>query len=332
MGLSQALLQIENLKTVFQNTKSAITVVDDISFSMNKGETLALVGESGCGKSMTSLSIMGLLPGTGKIAQGKIMFEGNDLTKKSVEDISKIRGNKIAMIFQEPMTSLNPVLKIGDQMTEGLILHHKLSKKEAEARAIERLNLVGFARAADIMNEYPHQLSGGMRQRVMIAMAMSTDPQLLIADEPTTALDVTIQAQVLELMRDVKAEFETSILLITHDLGVVAEMADRVVVMYAGKVVEEASVFDVFEKSSHPYTEGLLKSVPNLEADQTRLYSIRGNVPTPEEFPIGCRFAPRCDKAMDHCFDHAPDLYRIGDRHQVRCFLYHPEKGTFSHE
>lgn len=328
--MSQDLLQIENLKTVFQNTKSVVTVVDDISFSIKKGETLALVGESGCGKSMTSLSIMGLLPGTGKVAEGKILFEGDDLTKKSIDGISKIRGNKITMIFQEPMTSLNPVLKIGDQMTEGLMLHHKLSRKEAEERAIERLKLVGFARAVEIMNEYPHQLSGGMRQRVMIAMAMATDPKLLIADEPTTALDVTIQAQVLELMRDVKSKFDTSILLITHDLGVVAEMADRVVVMYAGKIVEEASVYDVFEKPSHPYTEGLLKSVPNLEADQTRLYSIRGNVPTPDEFPKGCRFAPRCDKAMSHCFDHAPDLYQVGENHQVRCFLHHPEKETLS--
>lgn len=328
--MSQDLLQIENLKTVFQNTKSVVTVVDDISFSIKKGETLALVGESGCGKSMTSLSIMGLLPGTGKVAEGKILFEGEDLTKKSIDGISKIRGNKITMIFQEPMTSLNPVLKIGDQMIEGLMLHHKLSKKEAEARAIERLKLVGFARAVEIMNEYPHQLSGGMRQRVMIAMAMATDPKLLIADEPTTALDVTIQAQVLELMKDVKSKFDTSILLITHDLGVVAEMADRVVVMYAGKIVEEAGVYDAFEKPSHPYTEGLLKSVPNLEADQSRLYSIRGNVPTPDEFPTGCRFAPRCDKAMSHCFDHAPDLYSVGENHQVRCFLYHPEKETLS--
>lgn len=326
--MSQELLQIHNLKTYFFSDSGKVPAVDGVSLSVKRRETVALVGESGCGKSITSLSIMGLLPGSGKIVEGEIIFNGENLVEKTDAEMEHIRGNEISMIFQEPMTSLNPVLTIGEQIMEGVIGHQKVSKEEARARAIQMLKLVGFPRAEEIIFEYPHQLSGGMRQRVMIAMAMATNPKLLIADEPTTALDVTIQAQILELMREVKEKFETSILLITHDLGVVAEMADRVVVMYAGKVVEEAGVAELFEKPSHPYTEGLMRSVPSLEESQKRLYSIRGNVPSPDELPKGCRFAPRCDKAWDRCFASEPELKEIAPGHSVRCFLYQPEEGN----
>ncbi|SEN56956.1 ABC transporter ATP-binding protein [Lihuaxuella thermophila] len=326
--MSQELLQIHNLKTYFFSDSGKIPAVDGITLSVKRRETVALVGESGCGKSITSLSIMGLLPESGKIVDGEIIFNGENLVKKTDAEMERLRGNEISMIFQEPMTSLNPVLTIGEQIMEGIILHRKVSKQEARERAVQMLKLVGFPRAEEILSEYPHQLSGGMRQRVMIAMAMATNPKLLIADEPTTALDVTIQAQILELMREVKEKFETSILLITHDLGVVAEMADRVIVMYAGKVVEEAGVEELFEKPSHPYTEGLMKSVPSLEESQQRLYSIRGNVPSPDELPKGCRFAPRCDKAWDRCFASEPDLKEIAPGHAVRCFLYQSEEGN----
>jgi oligopeptide/dipeptide ABC transporter ATP-binding protein len=239
----------------------------------------------------------------------------------------RIRGNEISMIFQEPMTSLNPVMTIGNQIAESLILHQGLDKKAARLRTVELLKLVGFPRAEEIVDEYPHQLSGGMRQRAMIAMAVACNPKLLIADEPTTALDVTIQAQILELMREVKEKFDTAILLITHDLGVVAEMADRVVVMYAGRVVEEADVFRLFEQPAHPYTEGLLRSVPSLEEEQKRLYSIRGNVPSPDEWPKGCKFAPRCEKAWEKCRLAEPELMEIAPGHRVRCFLHETGEG-----
>ncbi|MCS1350658.1 ABC transporter ATP-binding protein [Mechercharimyces sp. CAU 1602] len=326
--MSDTLLQVRNLKTHFFTDDGTVPAVDGIDIEVKKGETLGLVGESGCGKSMTSLSIMGLIPGTGKIVEGEIIFEDTDLTKKKDIEMERIRGNHISMIFQEPMTSLNPVLKIGDQLTEGLLIHHKLHKEEAWKRAIEMLKLVGFSRTEELMKEYPHQLSGGMRQRVMIAMAMACNPKLLIADEPTTALDVTIQAQILDLMREVKDKFESSILLITHDLGVVAEMADRVVVMYAGRVVEEAPVEELFENPSHPYTQGLMKSVPSIDDDGTvdRLYSISGNVPAPDEWPTGCKFAPRCEHAWDRCLQADPELYELGTGHRTRCFL-HDAKG-----
>jgi oligopeptide/dipeptide ABC transporter ATP-binding protein len=324
--LTQSVLEIRNLKTYFATDAGLVPAVDGIDLKINKKETLALVGESGCGKSITSLSIMGLVPSNGKIIEGEILFEGEDLTKKSEEELTQIRGNQISMIFQEPMTSLNPVLTIGDQLTEGLIRHKGLKKSEARAKAIEMLKLVGFPRAEQIIDEYPHQLSGGMRQRVMIAMAMATNPRILIADEPTTALDVTIQAQILELMREVKEKFDTSILLITHDLGVVAEMADRVVVMYAGQVVEEADVYTLFEQPCHPYTEGLMRSIPSLEEDQERLNPIRGNVPLMTELPKGCRFAPRCDKAFERCYSEKPDLYTVSNGHRVRCFLHEPQQ------
>lgn len=325
--MSQPLLQIRNLKTYFFQDEGVVPAVDGIDLEVKRRETLALVGESGCGKSITSFSILKLLPERGKIVDGEILFEGKELLSLSEREMVRIRGNEISMIFQEPMTSLNPVMTIGDQIAESLILHQGMDKKEARGRTVELLKLVGFPRAEEIIDEYPHQLSGGMRQRAMIAMAMACNPKLLIADEPTTALDVTIQAQILDLMRELKEKFDTSILLITHDLGVVAEMADRVVVMYAGRVVEEADVIRLFEQPAHPYTEGLLKSVPSLEEDQERLYSIRGNVPSPEELPKGCKFAPRCEKAWERCRAEEPKLREIAPGHRVRCFLHESGEG-----
>ncbi len=325
--MSESLLQIRNLKTYFFQDDGAVPAVDGIDLEVRRKETMALVGESGCGKSITSFSILKLLPERGKIVEGEILFDGRDLRDLSEEEMVRIRGNEISMIFQEPMTSLNPVMTIGDQIAESLILHQGLDRKEARLRTTEFLKLVGFARAEEIVDEYPHQLSGGMRQRAMIAMAMACNPKLLIADEPTTALDVTIQAQILDLMRGLKEKFDTSILLITHDLGVVAEMADRVVVMYAGRVVEEADVLRLFEQPAHPYTEGLLKSVPSLEGEQERLYSIRGNVPSPDEWAQGCKFAPRCEKAWGRCLVAEPELREIAPGHRVRCFLHEPGEG-----
>ncbi len=320
--MSEPLLQIRNLKTYFFQDDGVVPAVDGIDLEVKRKETLALVGESGCGKSITSFSILKLLPERGKIVEGEILFDGKEIRILPEEEMIRIRGNEISMIFQEPMTSLNPVMTIGDQIAESLILHQGLDKKAARLRTVELLKLVGFPRAEEIVDEYPHQLSGGMRQRAMIAMAVACNPKLLIADEPTTALDVTIQAQILELMREVKEKFDTSILLITHDLGVVAEMADRVVVMYAGRVVEEADVIRLFEQPAHPYTEGLLKSVPSLEEEQKRLYSIRGNVPSPDEWPKGCKFAPRCEKAWEKCRQAEPELLEIAPGHRVRCFLH----------
>jgi peptide/nickel transport system ATP-binding protein len=318
-----ALLEVRNLQTHFFRKKQAIPAVDGVDISIKKGETVALVGESGSGKSITSLSIMGLVPTPGgKIVGGEILFDGKDLTKLTEGQLCKVRGNDISMIFQEPMTSLNPVLTIGEQITEVLMLHQKMSKTAAVKKAIEMLELVGFSRAAQIINDYPHRLSGGMRQRVMVAMAMSCNPKLLIADEPTTALDVTIQAQILDLMKDLSHKFDTSILLITHDLGVVSEIADRVVVMYCGQVVEEASVDDLFDEPLHPYTVGLMNSIPSIEADISRLESIQGNVPPPTNLPPGCRFAPRCPQAFDRCFNEVPTLEKKEGNRSVRCFLY----------
>jgi peptide/nickel transport system ATP-binding protein len=318
-----ALLELKNLKTYFRRKKAMIPAVDGVDLVINKGETVALVGESGSGKSITSLSIMRLIPSPpGEIVDGQINFEGKDLVKASEDEMCKIRGNDISMIFQEPMTSLNPVLTIGEQITEVLTYHQHLNNAMAKKKAIEMLELVGFSRAKEIINEYPHRLSGGMRQRVMIAMAMSCNPKLLIADEPTTALDVTIQAQILDLMKGLSKKFETSILIITHDLGVVSEVADRVVVMYAGQVVEEAVVEDLFENPLHPYTTGLMGSIPSIDQDHSRLTSIEGNVPSPENLPQGCRFAPRCPHAFDRCFGEMPELVRKQGNRSVRCFLH----------
>lgn len=318
-----ALLEVKNLKTSFVSKKKSVTVVDGVDIKINKGETVALVGESGCGKSITSLSIMRLVPTPGgEISDGEVIFDGINLLQLTENEMCKVRGNNISMIFQEPMTSLNPVLTIGEQILESIIYHQKLNKARATERAIELLEMVGFSRAAAILGDYPHRLSGGMRQRVMIAMAMSCDPKLLIADEPTTALDVTIQAQILELMKELTKKFDTSILLITHDLGVVSELAEKVIVMYAGQVVEEASVEKLFDTPLHPYTEGLMNSIPNIDGEITRLKSIEGNVPPPELFPKGCRFAPRCSKAFERCFREMPLLKQGFEERSVRCFLH----------
>ncbi|QJC95670.1 Oligopeptide transport ATP-binding protein, OppD family [Bacillus mojavensis] len=320
------LLEVNNLKTYFFRKKEPIPAVDGVDFYIKKGETVALVGESGSGKSITSLSIMGLVQSSGgKIMDGTIKLEDKDLTSFTENDYCKIRGNEVSMIFQEPMTSLNPVLTIGEQITEVLIYHKNMKKKEAYQRAVELLKMVGFSRAEQIMKEYPHRLSGGMRQRVMIAIALSCNPKLLIADEPTTALDVTIQAQVLELMKDLCQKFDTSILLITHDLGVVSEAADRVIVMYCGQVVENASVDELFLEPLHPYTEGLLMSIPVIDGEIDKLNAIKGSVPTPDNLPPGCRFAPRCPKAMDKCLTHQPSLLTHKSGRSVRCFLYEEE-------
>ena len=320
------LLQIKGLKTHFFTDDGVSPAVDGVDYEVRKGETLGVVGESGCGKSVTALSIMRLIPDPpGKIIAGDIVFEGQSLLALSNEEMRRIRGNKISMIFQEPMTSLNPVYTIGNQISEALRLHQGLSKKDAHDRSIDMLQLVGIPLPERRVNEHPHQLSGGMRQRAMIAMALSCNPSLLIADEPTTALDVTIQAQILDLMVSLKADLDTAIILITHDLGVVAESAARVVVMYAGKVVEEADVYNIFEHPLHPYTEGLLESIPRIDHStqkKARLTEIQGVVPIPSQLPAGCHFHPRCPKVMDVCRHENPELKEEKPDHRVRCWLY----------
>ncbi|WP_099159643.1 ABC transporter ATP-binding protein [Virgibacillus ndiopensis] len=325
--MTEKMLEIEDLKTYFYGDEGVVKAVDGVTITVNKGETVGVVGESGCGKSVTSLSVMRLLQDTpGEIVDGSIKFEGKSLLNLSEKEMRMIRGNDIAMIFQEPMTSLNPVYKIGKQLEEAIKLHLRYDKKKARIHAVNMLNLVGLPRANEVMNEYPHQLSGGMRQRVMIAMAMACNPKLLIADEPTTALDVTIQAQILELMQQLRNESNTSIMLITHDLGVVAEMCDRVVVMYAGEVVEESDVYTLFENPKHPYTKGLIGSVPKLGQDVEKLDSIPGNVPIPTNMPSGCKFAPRCEFAMDICWKKDPVLLETNDKHACRCWLYQDQE------
>lgn len=321
--MEKNLLKVDHLRTHFFTDSGEIPAVDGISFEVNKGEVVGIVGESGCGKSVTSLSIMGLVPSPpGKIVDGTIRFKDENLIEASSKRMKAIRGNEIAMIFQEPMTSLNPLFTIGNQLREAIRLHEKVSKKDANRRAIDLLKMVGIPRAESVINEYPHQLSGGMRQRVVIAMAMSLEPELLIADEPTTALDVTIQAQILNLMRKLNEEKETAILLITHDLGVVAEMCDRVVVMYAGQVVERGTVREILKDPQHPYTQGLIKSLPKLTERDQKLYSIPGTVPRPGLGKIGCRFAPRCAMAFDRCFQADPPLYPLDQSQFSRCFLH----------
>ncbi|HYE69378.1 MAG TPA: ABC transporter ATP-binding protein [Anaerovoracaceae bacterium] len=316
------LLEVKNLKTEFKLKRGVIKAVDDVSFHIEKGEILAIVGESGSGKSVTSLSIMGLLQKPGRIAGGEIIFKSQDLNKMSRKELEKIRGNQISMIFQEPMTSLNPVWRIKDQIMESIITHLKVSKREALTRTIEMLDTVGIPCAAQRANDYPHQMSGGMRQRVMTAMALSCNPELLIADEPTTALDVTIQAQILELLYKMREKFHMAVLLITHDLGVVSEAADRVLVMYCGKIVEEADVRSLFSNPMHPYTQGLMKSIPQIDDDSgERLCMIRGMVPDPLHMPEGCSFSDRCDCCMERCTREMPELIEF-DGHKVRCFLY----------
>lgn len=317
------LLEVKNLTTEFKVKHGTVKAVNGISFHVNEGEILAIVGESGSGKSVTSLSIMGLLQGNGKVTSGEIIFNGEDLLKKSESEMQAIKGDKISMIFQEPMTSLNPVYRIKDQIMENILTHNKkMNKKEALQRTIEMLRTVGIPSPEERANDYPHQMSGGMRQRVMIAMALSCDPSLLIADEPTTALDVTIQAQILELLYEMREKFNMSVMLITHDLGVVAEAADRVVVMYCGQIVESADVKSLFAQPMHPYTLGLLKSIPRLEDESKEpLYMIKGMVPNPLHMPEGCPFSDRCERCMEICRHKKPELRPVGD-HQVRCFLY----------
>jgi oligopeptide/dipeptide ABC transporter ATP-binding protein len=320
---TDTIVSVENLKTYFYTEDGTVPAIDGVSFDVKRGETLAIVGESGSGKSVTSLSIMRLIPQPpGKIVSGDIKFNGDSLLVKSEKEMRSIRGNRISMIFQEPMTSLNPVYKIGDQISESIIVHQRKTKKEALAEAINLLNLVGIPEPERRINQYPHELSGGMRQRVMIAIALACQPELLIADEPTTALDVTIQNQILQLMKTLKQKINMSIMLITHDLGVVAEMADSVVVMYAGQVVEQGDVFTIFENPKHPYTEGLLKSMPNAEKRAGKLYAIEGVVPNPLNLPSGCRFAARCEYATALCYDEMPDIQKVGNEEAVRCWKY----------
>jgi peptide/nickel transport system ATP-binding protein/oligopeptide transport system ATP-binding protein len=318
--MSDALLRIEDLRTVFRSSNGDIAAVDGVTLDVPRGKTLGIVGESGCGKSMLSLSVMRLVPQPGRIAQGSVMLDGRDLAALSPAEMRGVRGSDIAMIFQEPMTSLNPVHSVGDQLTEAMRAHDpKASAAELRDRAIEALRRVRIPSPERRFAEYPHQLSGGMRQRVMIAMALSCKPRLLIADEPTTALDVTVQAQILDLLRDLQQETGMSVILITHDLGVVAEMADEVAVMYAGRVVERGTAKDIFEDPQHPYTIGLLGSIPRIEEDRDRLLSIDGSVPPPFAFPSGCRFNPRCPFAIRACTEIDPPLRELSPGHRAAC-------------
>ena len=320
------LLEVNNLRTHFPTRRGLVRAVDGVSFYLDRGELLGLVGESGCGKSMTALSVMRLIAPPGKIVEGEILFDGQDLLKLSDAEMRQMRGDDIAMIFQDPMTSLNPVFTVGEQIGEALRLHRKLSRKEAKRAAIEAMREVAIPDPARRIDDYPHQLSGGMRQRVMIAMALACNPKLLIADEPTTALDVTIQAQILELLDELRKQRELAVLLITHDLGVVAEVADRVAVMYTGRIVEESPVDELFARPKHPYTEGLLRSVPKLTSEHVarkeRLETIDGTVPRPTDLPPGCHFAPRCSHRMPRCIEGDIPFYQLENGVQVRCVLY----------
>jgi oligopeptide/dipeptide ABC transporter ATP-binding protein len=331
-AVSDPLLSVRHLVTEFRTNEGVLRAVDDVSFDLKPGSTLGIVGESGCGKSVTSLSVLRLIQAPGRIAGGEIVFEGRDLLKLPERDMRKLRGSRIAMIFQEPMSSLNPVYTVGDQIIESIVLHQKRSKREAWARAVELLGLVGIPSPDERARAYPHQLSGGMRQRVMIAMALACEPKLLIADEPTTALDVTIQAQILELLATLRAKLGMAVMLITHDLGLVAEFAEEVVVMYAGRVVERAPVRELFANPRHPYTRGLLRSVPSYgdNSKARRLPTIQGVVPDLRRLPPGCRFQDRCGDVFDRCAKEEPPLYRVGahgevanddDRRIARCHL-----------
>ena len=324
--MSDKLLEVKNLRTYFHTDDGVVKSVDDVSFEVKRGKTLGVVGESGCGKSITSLSIMQLVEiPPGKIESGEILYEGEDLLKKSKDEMRKIRGGEIAMIFQEPMTSLNPVFTVGQQIMEALTLHTDLDKAAAKERAIEMLKLVKIPLPEKRFNEYPHQLSGGMRQRVMIAMALSCNPKLLICDEPTTALDVKIQAQILDLINELKEKLGTSIMMITHDLGVIAEVADDVMVMYAGKIVEYGDADAIFEHPKHPYTHGLMGCIPKLtDEDHARLSVIEGMVPSFDDMPKGCAFCPRCTEAKAICRERMPELVDV-DGQKVRCFKYTSE-------
>lgn len=320
--MAEKILEVNNLETQFSSSRGILRAVDKVSYSLKRGEILGVVGESGCGKSVTALSILRLIKSPqGQIAGGEVLLDGVDLLKLSEKEMQKVRGNRISMIFQEPMTSLNPLFTVGDQIMEPLMQHRGLNKKEAKKEAIRALDEVGIPSPESRVNEYPNSMSGGMRQRVMIAMALSCRPEVLIADEPTTALDVTIQAQILELMKKLRDELGTAIIMITHDLGVVAEMCDRAAVMYCGSVVEEGPVSEIFKNPCHPYTKGLLQSIPTLATDTDKLYNIRGTVPSLSHLPKGCRFADRCDDCMERCRENMPEITTVSDKHTVRCFL-----------
>ena len=319
--MNEKVLEVKNLKTYFYTDEGEIPAVDGVDFSLERGETLAIVGESGCGKSVTSLSILRLIATPpGKIVDGEILYNGRDLLKLSEKEMRSVRGNDISMIFQEPMTSLNPVFTVGKQIMESLIYHQNMTKEQARERAIEMLRLVDIPNPEKCINNYPHNLSGGMRQRVMIAMALACNPKVLIADEPTTALGVTIQAQILKLMAELQKKTETGIILITHDLGIVAQIARNVMVMYAGEAVEYADVRSIFKDPRHPYTIGLLKSIPSIHETQDELYTIKGMVPSPKNLPKGCLFAPRCEYATERCLQERPPLVDIGEGRKLRCW------------
>jgi oligopeptide/dipeptide ABC transporter ATP-binding protein len=325
VSIQPEVLRVEGLKTHFKTQDGAVKAVDGVDFHVNQSRTLGIVGESGCGKSVTSLSIMRLLPRNGRNLAGRILLEGKDLLKIPEDDMRALRGNDLSMIFQEPMTSLNPVFTCGEQVAEAIRQHMHMNEREAKERAVELFKLVGIPGPERRVKDYPHELSGGMRQRVMIAMALSCDPKLLIADEPTTALDVTIQAQILELLRSIQEQKQMAIMLITHDLGVIAEMAQDVVVMYAGKIVERGTVDQIFENPRHPYTQGLLASIPGSGTKGKRLNVIKGTVPHPFNLPPGCLFAPRCPHAFDKCPTAFPALMDQGEGHKAACFLYGDE-------
>jgi oligopeptide/dipeptide ABC transporter ATP-binding protein len=325
LSIQPEVLRVDGLKTHFKTQDGSVKAVDGIDFHVNQSRTLGIVGESGCGKSVTSLSIMRLLPRNGRNVAGKILLEGRDLLQLPEDEMRAIRGNDVAMIFQEPMTSLNPVFTCGEQVAEAIRQHMKMNDREAKEQAVELFRLVGIPGPERRVKNYPHELSGGMRQRVMIAMALSCDPKLLIADEPTTALDVTIQAQILELLRGIQEQKKMAIMLITHDLGVIAEMAQDVVVMYAGKIVERGTVEQIFEKPLHPYTQGLLASIPGRGTKGKRLNVITGTVPHPFNLPPGCLFAPRCPHAFEKCPTAFPALMDQGEGHQAACYLYGDE-------
>lgn len=321
--MSETILEVKGLKTYFRAEEGQVPAVDGVDFSLKKKETLAIVGESGSGKSVTALSILRLIPSTsGKIVAGKIIYNGKDSLKLSEKEMRDIRGNEISMIFQEPMTSLNPVFTVGKQISEVLTIHQGLTKKEATKRTIEMIELVGIPDAEKCIKNYPHQLSGGMRQRIMIAIALACNPKILIADEPTTALDVTIQSQILKLMSELKEKLATSIMFITHDLAVVAQLADTVMVMYAGKAMEYGDVKSIFKEPLHPYTVGLLNSVPKLDKELEMLTIIRGTVPSPLNLPKGCKFCTRCDDTRKICFDKEPEYISLEDGRKVRCWKY----------
>jgi peptide/nickel transport system ATP-binding protein len=325
MGRFPNLLEINNLRTYFYTDAGVVKAVDDVSFNMGTGETIGIVGESGCGKSVTARSILRLIPHPpGKIESGEIYFEGKNLLKYSLNEMRKIRGNKISMIFQDPTTSLNPVFKVGWQIAEAIKLHQGFPKREAFEKSIDMLKMVGISSARKRADDYPHQLSGGMRQRVMIAMALSCRPKLMIADEPTTALDVTIQAQILSLMRKLKEDTGASIILITHNMGIVAEMAEKIIVMYAGKIFESAGVRNLFKKHYHPYTENLLKAIPkyDISDENKRLHVIPGIVPSLLNLPKGCKLNNRCDKVFERCYEEEPELFEVESGHLARCWLY----------